>query len=155
ADVALNGADKANYQLTSASASTTAAINKRNVTASISAADKTYDGTDAATINSCTLETQTANHGVVSPDVVGCDTSNAKFGSAAAGAGQPVAADVALNGADKANYQLTSASASTTAAINKRNVTASISAADKTYDGTDAATINSCTLETQTANHGV
>src|SRR5436190_1126223 len=119
------------------------------------AADKTYDGTDAATINSCTLETQTANHGVVSPDVVGCDTSNAKFGSAAAGSGKTVAADVALNGADKANYQLTSASASTTAAINKRNVTASLRDALTTYDGTDAATINSCTLETQTANHGV
>src|SRR5436190_4256464 len=96
------------------------------------AADKTYDGTDAATINSCTLETQTANHGVVSPDVVGCDTSNAKFGSAAVGSGKTVAADVALNGADKANYQLTSATAGDPAQINIGNANASTTATEKT-----------------------
>src|SRR5438552_1318595 len=155
ADVALAGADKANYQLTSASAATTAAISKRSVTASITAADKTYDGSDAATISSCSLEAQLADHGVVSPDAVSCSASNAHFGSAAAGLGKTVAADVALAGADKANYQLTSASAATTAAISKRSVTASITAADKTYDGTDAATISSCSLEAQLADHGV
>src|SRR5207249_11578174 len=85
-------------------------------------------------ISSCSLETQTANHGVVSPDAVGCAASNGHFGSAAAGVGKSVTADVALTGtvADKANYQLTSPSAGTTANIDKRSVTASIVADNKT-----------------------
>ena len=154
ADVALNGGDKANYQLTSASAATSATINQRNVTASISAAGKTYDGNRDATITSCTLEAATGNHGVVSGDTAGCDASNGKFAAKDAGS-QAVTADVALNGGDEGNYQLTSPSAATTATINQRNVTASISAAGKTYDGTRDAVISSCTLEAATGNHGV
>ena len=41
-----------------------------------------------------------------------------------------------LNGGDDGNYQLTSSTASTTATIDPRNVTASITASDKPYDGT-------------------
>src|SRR5207253_2381431 len=155
ADVALTGADKGNYQLSADTAATTANIGKRSVTASITAANKTYDGTDAATINGCTVEAQSAGHGVVSPDSVGCSASNGHFGSAAAADGKQVSADVALTGADKGNYQLTSDTAATTANIGKRSVTASITAANKTYDGTDAATINGCTVEAQSAGHGV
>src|SRR5207248_5055915 len=86
ADVALTGtvADKANYQLTSPSAGTTANIDKRSVTASIVADNKTYDGTDNASISSCSLETQTANHGVVSPDAVGSADSKRPFSVASA-----------------------------------------------------------------------
>src|SRR5204863_2408264 len=109
ADVALSGADKANYQLTSPSAATTATINQRNVTASISASDKTYDGTSDATITSCSLEAALGNHGVLSGDAVGCDASNGKFASKDAGS-QAVTADVALNGGDDGNYQLNSSS---------------------------------------------
>ena len=135
ADVALNGGDDGNYQLTSPSAATTAMINQRNVTASITAADKTYDGSRDAAISSCTLEAATGNHGVVSGDAVGCSASDGKFATRNAGS-QVVSADVALSGSDDGNYQLTSASAATTATINQRNVTASISAMDKTYDST-------------------
>jgi len=154
ADVALNGGDDGNYQLTSASAATRATINQRNVSASISASDKTYDGNRDATITSCSLEAATGDHGVVSPDVVGCSASNGQFGTAQAGSGKDVTADVALSGADKANYQLTSSSSSTTATINQRNVTASITADGKTYDGNRNAMITGCTLEDATGNHG-
>src|SRR6185437_13534185 len=145
----------ANYQLTSPSAATTATINQRNVAASISASDKTYDGTSDASITGCTLEAALGNHGVVSPDAVGCSASNGQFGTAQAGSAKDVSADVALSGADMANYQLTSPSAATTATINQRNVTASISASDKTYDGNRNATITSCSLEAAPGNHGV
>jgi hypothetical protein len=154
ADVALNGSDDGNYQLTSSSASTTATIDPRNVTASITADGKTYDGTRDAVISSCTLEAALGNHGVVSGDTVGCDASNGKFATRNAGS-QAVTADVSLNGSDDGNYQLTSPSAATTATINQRNVTASISASDKTYDGTRDAVISSCSLEAATGNHGV
>src|SRR5439155_997662 len=155
ADVALTGADKGNYQLRDRNSVATANIGKRAVTASITAANKTYDGTDAATIDGCSVEAQSAGHGVVSPDSVGCSASNGHFGSAAAGDGKQVSADVALTGADKGNYQLSADTAATTANIGKRSVTASITAANKTYDGTDAATINGCSVEAQSAGHGV
>ena len=155
ADVELTGTDKTNYELTSASASTTATISKRSVTASITAADKTYDGTDEAQVTSCSLEAELADHGVVSPDDVDCSASNGHFADADAGVGKNVTADVELTGTDKTNYELTSASASTTATISKRSVTASITAADKTYDGTDDAQVTSCSLEAELADHGV
>ena len=155
ASVTLTGGDANNYLLTSASASTTANIGKRDVTASISADDKIYDGTDAATITSCSLEGQVADHGVVSPDDAGCSATNGAFGNGNAGVGKTASADVGLTGADKNNYQLTSSTAATTANVARRHVTASITAADKTYDGTDAASITSCAIEGQEANHGV
>ncbi|HXE92831.1 MAG TPA: YDG domain-containing protein, partial [Gaiellaceae bacterium] len=130
------------------------AINKRNVTASISAADKTYDSTNAATITSCSIETQNGDHGIVSPDAVSCAGSNAHFGSQDAANGKLVTAEVSLTGAAQGNYQLTSPTASTTANISKRDVTASISASPKVYDGTDAATIATCSLDAQSGNHG-
>src|SRR5207237_1160767 len=99
----------------------------------------------------CSVEAQSAGHGVVSPDSVGCSASNGHFGSAAAADGKQVTADVALTGADKGNYQLSADTAATTANIGKRSVTASITAANKTYDGTDAATISGCSVEAQSA----
>ena len=129
-------------------------INKRNVTGSIAAADKTYDSTDAATISSCSLEAQSGGHGVVSPDAVGCAGSNGHFGSPSAANGKQVTANVALTGTAQGNYQLTSPTASTTANISKRDVTASISATGKVYDGTDTATISTCSLDAQSGDHG-
>ena len=128
-------------------------INKRNVTASISAADKTYDSTNAATI-ACSLETQSSDHGVVSPDAVGCAGSNAHFGNQNAANGKLVTADVSLTGTAQGNYQLTSPTASTTANISMRDVTASISASGKVYDGTDGAIIATCSLDAEGGNHG-
>jgi trimeric autotransporter adhesin len=155
ADVALSGDDKADYQLTSPSASTTADIDQRQVTASITAAGKTYDGSDDADITGCSLESSTGNHGVLSGDAVGCAASNGHFENEHAGADKDVSADVALTGADKADYQLSSGSAATTATIDKRDVTASIIATGKTYDGNDTAAITGCSLEAQAGDHGV
>ena len=127
----LTGGDAANYHLTSATAATTASIAKRDVTGSITAAGKTYDGTDSASISSCSLEAQSGLHGVISGDAVGCAGSNGHFARASAGSGKAVSADVALSGTGKDNYQLTGASAATTASISKRDVTGSITASDK------------------------
>src|SRR5439155_1637817 len=139
ATVALTGSTKTNYQLSTTSAQALATIDKRSVTASIAASGKTYDGTTAATVTSCGLETQTLDHGVVSPDDVGCSTSNANFGSASAGPGT-VTPTGALTGSTKTNYQLSTTSARALATIDKRSVTASIAASGKTYDGTTAVT---------------
>jgi hypothetical protein len=126
----------------SSSDSETFVIAKRSVTASITAADKTYDGTDDASITSCSLEAEDGNHGVVSPDDVDCSATNGHFGNKNVGNGKTVAADVELIGADKANYQLTSPSAMTTANVSMRDLTVTATGVNKVYDGTTTASVN-------------
>lgn len=125
-----------NYALSLSATTVNFAIAKRSVTASISAEDKTYDGTDDATISDCSLEAETGNHGVVSPDDVDCSATNAHFENANAGEDKAVTADVALVGGDKDNYQLTSATASTTATIEKADSTTTVTCPTSvTYNG--------------------
>src|SRR5206468_11734444 len=83
----------------------------------------TYAGTTAATVLSLRDALPIFDHGVVSPDDVGCSTSNANFGSASAGPGT-VTATVALTGSTKTNYQLSTTSAQALATIDKRSGTA-------------------------------
>jgi hypothetical protein len=154
ADVSLTGADSGNYRLTSSTATTSATIEQRLVTASITAADKTYDGTADAVLTGCDLETAAGNHGVLAADTVGCDAGNGRFATTDAGT-QSVTGDVALSGADRGNFRLTSSSAGTSATIAQRSVTATITAADKTYDSTTDAQITGCRLEAATGGHGV
>ena len=155
ATATLTGTAKPNYQLTDTSPTTKADITQRNVSASFSADNKVYDGTDAANVHSCTLETATADHGVIGSDDVGCSVSNGHFSDSNAGTGKTVTATATLTGTAKPNYQLTDTSPTTKADITQRNVSASFSADNKVYDGTDAANVHSCTLETATADHGV
>ncbi|HEY6891604.1 MAG TPA: YDG domain-containing protein, partial [Solirubrobacter sp.] len=61
--------------------------------------------------------------------------SNGKFNNANADTNKPVSADVSLSGTDKANYQLTSNSASTTATINQARLDIYATSDTKTYDG--------------------
>ncbi|HZN14175.1 MAG TPA: Ig-like domain-containing protein, partial [Acidimicrobiales bacterium] len=112
---------------THSSDSTSFTIDKREVTASITAADKTYDGSDEAEITSCSLESATDSHGVVSPDAVDCTASNGHFADANAGKGKAVNADVVLTGTAKYDYQLTGGAASTTADIDKASSTTTVS----------------------------
>jgi|SRR6266545_4405547 len=100
----------------------TVTVNPRDATASITAADKTYDGTTATTA-SCALNPQSGTVGKISGDDVDCTASSADFDTAAAGTGKTVTADVDLTGADEANYQLTASTASTTADINPKPLT--------------------------------
>src|SRR6266853_783969 len=143
AAVALSGGAAANYTLgANTTATTTAKINPKPVTASIVASDKNYDGTNTASITSCTIP------GKVGSDDVACTASNATFASANASANpQNVTAAVALSGGAAANYTLgANTTATTTAKINPKPVTASIVASDKNYDGTNTASITSCTI---------
>src|SRR5207244_8184164 len=78
---------------------TTAKINPKPVTGSITAADKTYDGTNAATINTCTV------NGKVGTDDVTCTGSGATFASANAVASpQTVTATVSSTAAAASHY---------------------------------------------------
>ncbi len=132
-----------NYQLVSTSATTTATINAASVTASVTAISKPYDGTSTAT-TSCSLT------GVIAADSskVTCSAASAAFASSSASSTPQTvtAVGITLSGGSSANYQLVSTSATTTATINSAPVTASVTAANKPYDGTSSATITGCSL---------
>jgi hypothetical protein len=128
----------------------TASITTAPVTATLSAAGKTYDGTTAEpnASMSCTLT------GVVPADAsnVTCTATNGTFNLATAGS-RTVTATVTISGIAAGNYTLgvagtttTSASKTATASITAKGVTASVTAADKTYNGNANATMTGCTL---------
>jgi hypothetical protein len=106
-------------------------VAQKPVTGSITALDKTYDGTTAATLATRTLS------GVVGSDDVSLSRGTAAFADKNAGSGKTVTATgLSLSGADAGKYQLASTSATTTADIGAPD--RSITANNKVYDGTTA-----------------
>lgn len=112
-----------NYNL--ATKSVTLTVNKANLTATIVASGKAYDGSTAATVTSCSVATR------IGSDDVGCAASAAAFGSANAGA-QTVTATIVLTGADAGNYTVAS-TVTTTADITPASLTISANASSKVY----------------------
>ncbi len=118
----------------------TGVIDPAALVGAILAANRTYDGTVAATITGRTLT------GVIAGDSVTYVGGTASFANKNAGTGKVVtAAGLSLAGTDAANYTVNS-SATTTADIATLGVTGAITAAGKVYDGTTAATISNRTL---------
>ena len=136
----LAGDDAGDYALGTL-ATTTADITAKELTGAFTADDKTYDDTTAATIDERTLT------GVVGTEDVTLDGGTAAFDDATAGTGKTVTGTgFALAGADAGNYTLAPVGP-TTADILAKEVTGSFTAADKVFDGTDAATITGRTLQ--------
>ncbi|MGQ9369041.1 YDG domain-containing protein [Azospirillum sp. ST 5-10] len=136
------GADGANYTLVAQPSGLTADITPAPVTVTgVIANDKVYDRTTAATLSTgaATLS------GVFAGDAVSLDVSGttASFTDKDAGAGKPVtAAGFALGGADGGNYALAQP-AGLTATITPAPLTVSgVTANDKVYDRTTAATLS-------------
>ena len=128
--ITLNGANAGNYTLASPSATTTATISAKVLTATVTAANKVFDGTTTATVTGCTL------NGVVAGDVVTCAWGPATFDTAAVGTGKLVTVTgLTLGGAAAGNYTLASPTATTTAAI-----TAAADATPPTVPGNLTAT---------------
>ncbi|HBB86211.1 MAG TPA: hypothetical protein DC047_01185, partial [Blastocatellia bacterium] len=102
-------------------ATTTAAtltVLAKSLTATITADNKTYDGTTAATI-------YVSLAGVISPDIV-TPVGTGTFDNANAGTGKTVtSSDIAIGGADAGNY-LVNSSATTTANITQAGSTTTI-----------------------------
>ncbi|RSZ59200.1 filamentous hemagglutinin N-terminal domain-containing protein [Massilia atriviolacea] len=131
--LSISGADAGNYTLASTSATATANILPRSLSFTATGVDRVYDGTTAAAI------AYSGNH--LAGDSVSY-TQNASFGDRNAGANKTVTiSGIALAGPDAGNYTLASTSASTTASITPRALTPIVTGANKTYDGTTAATV--------------
>ena len=111
------------------------------MTATVTAANKVYDGTTAAT-STCTLA------GIVGGEVVTC-AGTAAFDTALVGTGKTVTVTgIALGGDAAANYTLSSTTATTTATITGIQLTPTVTVANKSYDGTTAVALTSCTVST-------
>src|SRR5207244_7508811 len=114
--------------------STTAAITQATVTALITANSKVYDATTSATISSRSLS------GSIGSDDVSLSGGTATFASKTVGTVKTVTATgLSLSGADLANYQLVSSTATTTADITARALLVSATGVNKVYDGGTSA----------------
>lgn len=127
----LTGADAGNYSL-SLPASTLASILQKALTATVTASNKTYDGTTSAT-GAVSLDNLVAGDSVTA-------TADFAFADRNAGSGKTVnVTNGALSGADAGNYTLT-LPASVAADIFQKAIAANVVADSRTYDGTTAAT---------------
>ncbi|WP_212784863.1 YDG domain-containing protein [Ferrigenium kumadai] len=130
------GADAGNYTFTD-QASTTANITPAAITVSgITASNKTYDATTAATVNTA---------GAVLTGKMGADvvtvSATGTFADKNVANGKTVTLTSTHGGADAGNYTFTD-QASTTANITPANLAVTgVTAANKTYDATIAATL--------------
>ena len=110
----------------------TGQITPRDLAVTAIAQGKVYDGTTTATVD------LTGNQ-IVGDAVTLSDTS-ASFADANAGLGKTVTVTgIALGGADAADYNLLSTTASTTADITARAITVTATSVTKVYDGTTSA----------------
>ena len=128
------GADVGNYSVTD-HATITANITAKALTVSgITASDKTYDATTAATLGTGAV----VYGGLVSGDTL-TGTYSGVFDNANVGTGKTVTITSSYGGADVNNYTITD-QASTTADVTTKALTATASTANKVYDGTTTAT---------------
>jgi len=136
AGMTLGGTKAGNYTLTSVSTAT-ANITQKDITGTITASNKIYDGTISATILTRALI------GVLAGDLANVTSSGgtATFATADVATGKTVTATgITLSGTKAGNYNLTSV-ATTTADITKKDITGTFTADNKTYDGTTSANI--------------
>ena len=111
----------------------TIAVAEKSVTATVTASNKVYDGTDLATTTSCSL------NGVVDDNDVGCAVTSATFSDSNVGTGKNVTANVALTGTSSADYTLASP-VTTTANITALPITVTATTSTKVYDGNTSST---------------
>jgi hypothetical protein len=111
-------------------------VNPKALAPGITASNKIYDGTTAATILTRTLT------GVVGTDAVSLTGGTATFSNETIGNGKLVTGSgFSLTGAQAGNYHLSPVIATTTANISASGLTVSATGVDKVYDGNTSATV--------------
>ncbi len=133
ANLALTGLDAANYRLTALTATTTATITKAPVQASYTANNKVYNGSAAAVAANLNLSD------VLQDDQVLLTVTEPAFNNKNVGNGKPVTGTLGLDGDDAGNYAISN-TPMVTANITPAPLAATFTAADKTYNGNNAAT---------------
>ncbi|WP_076571599.1 YDG domain-containing protein [Janthinobacterium sp. TND4EL3] len=138
--LSLGGTDAGNYNLTAVTGTGTGTITQAQIASvsGITAASKTYDGTDAAILNA-----GATYNGMFGGDSLTFTATKAAFSDKNAGNGKTVnVSGIALGGADAGNYSLASNTATGTGAITPKALTVTgVTADNKVYDGTLAASL--------------
>jgi hypothetical protein len=130
--LSFEGADAGNY--TAAGDALTVNITPRSLLASVTAADKVYDGNANAVV--------TLLSNALAGDRLSLSAGRALFASANAGSGLGVSVSgITLAGEDAGNYSFTPSTLTTTASILPRPLTVAANSLDKIYG--DALTLNS------------
>lgn len=138
----LSGTAAGNYILP-ASITATANVTRLTISASVTIANKIYNGTTAASISARTLP------GVIAIDngLVTLGGGTAVFTNGNAGTSIPVnVTGLSISGSTAINYLLSSSAITSTGNINQKVVTGGITAANKVYDGNTVAVILTRTL---------
>jgi gliding motility-associated-like protein len=139
----LGGADKDNYSLTTATATTTGAITAKPITWALNATPaitKVYDGNTTSTLGAGNYSLS----GIEAGDVVTV-SSTSTYNDKTVGLGKTITVNnFVLGGAAKDNYSLTTTGATTTGAITTKSITLALNATPtitKVYDGNTSATL--------------
>jgi len=132
------GADAGNYAIAGQTATQAAITPKALTLAGVSAADKTYDGTTAATLTGGTLV------GLVGSETLALTGLTGTFADKNAGHAKAVTVGGVLeDGTGRAANYSVALPGGVTASIGRKAATvAGITASDKVYDGTTAATVS-------------
>ena len=133
--IALSGADAGNYSFNT-TAGTTADITQRALAVTATGINKVYDGTTTAGV--------TLADNRITGDMLTVTDTAANFANKNAGTAKPISVTgIALAGADAGNYTVNT-TASSTADIRPKTLTATATAPNKVYDGntTAAATLS-------------
>ncbi len=133
------GTDLANYSITDQTASTGDITTKALTVSGIAAADRVYDGTTSATLDTSGVSFS----GLVSGDELSIESVTGTFADKHAAADKIVTlSGSSYSGDDVGNYSITDQT-TTLATIVQRALTVSgIAAAEKVYDGTTSASVD-------------
>ncbi|MCK9417911.1 MAG: YDG domain-containing protein [Nitrospirae bacterium] len=135
--ISVSGSDAGNYALAATTVNATANITAKNLTVTgMSAGNKAYDGNTTATL------TNGALLGVVSGDIVSFSGQSGTFGDKSIGTSKTVTVTgVTLSGSDAGNYTVTNPIGLTANIIPKAITVTGMTASNKIYDGTTAASL--------------
>ena len=132
-----NGTDLANYQLTGQATATANIAQKALTVSGFVANNRVYDGGVVATVDA----TNVYLAGLISGDVVTA-TATGTFADKNVGTGKTVTLTSSYAGSDKDNYTITNQATSTANITPKALTISGITASDKTYDNTTAASVS-------------
>ena len=134
--ISISGADAANYSLQNTAASTTAKVTAKNLTATYTASNKIYDGNTSVSVTG-------ASSDIFIGDTVTFANTGETFDTKNVGTGKTVSVSgISIGGFDVGNYSLQNTTASTTANVSAKNLTAAYTASNKIYDGNAVALVN-------------
>ncbi|NBT84754.1 MAG: hypothetical protein EBT58_07905, partial [Betaproteobacteria bacterium] len=141
----LSGADAGNYTV-AASGTTTADITPLTLSITYAGVDRVYDGTNSAAVIATPTNRVSGDNLTIAVGSASFNDTVATIGLRGKDVGSAKTVDysnVSLSGSDAGNYSLAATSGATTAAITAKALTVTgITASNKVYDASQAATVS-------------